>query len=577
MVRHKLHLGVFYVTFLAISLVEGIHFILDLRFLYFFIFALPLFLFLFDPKKHYSIPKVFLGLSIVYMGSSFISLINSKQIGVSIELFLRDLSLVLLFLYVFQHAKLIKKQLPRLIVALAVVFVAVSLFCLYTPYGREFIKGVRLNLLFNPAYLHKTIGDYLVFPLLISIYTFFVKRKKIWLVPFILLLPIFLLSFSRTAYITLAVSLLILFYSHRALIKKESLSLVISLGVNGLFILGACMLFVTRVNNETLTLLQNNSSIQGMLHARPLIFSRSPYWIMGIKGFLLEPFVGIGQGNFPYLSYRFTDELFVSTITSFNLIIDMLAEQGIFAAAGLVLLVCYIIVAADKKSLSFLLFSSLCISFLGFSTYTYTQLWMLFFILGGLALASNDKVRVFSMPKKALLIVTSIGVVYIQLLFTHSFLIKSGQYKIAQAIYPFDRENMETLIEKSHKYESRFTIASYINQYQNAFSIDAFRLEYVGDKYTEFGSRYYDKKALQAYEESFLWGGYIYGDSLVDRMEKLYTLKRDLEGQKAADRYATAYLENYERILLKDPKKIQQDTYNAVQKKIKSLQEQSQE
>lgn len=577
MVRQKLHLSVFFFTFFAISLIEGIHFILDLRFLYFFLFVLPLFLFLFDPKKQYSIPKVFLGLSILYIGSSFLSLVNSKQIGVSIELFLRDLSLVLLFIYVYQHAKLISKQLPRMIVILAVLFIAVSLFCLLTPYGREFIKGVRLNLLFNPAYLHKTIGDYLVLPILISLYVFFVKRKKIWLIPLILILPLFFLSFSRTAYITLAISLVIFFYYHRALIKKISMSLAISLGMNALFILGACVLFVTRVNNDALTLLQNNSSIQGMLHARPLIFSRSPYWMMGIKGFLLEPFVGIGQGNFPYLSYRFTDELFVSTITSFNLIIDILAEQGIFAAAGLVLLVCYIIATSDKRSLSFLLFSSLCISFLGFSTYIYTQLWMLFFILGGLALATNEKVQTLLLPKRALFIVAGIGVLYIQLLFTHSFLIKGGQYKVAQAIYPFDRENMEILIEQSHKHESRFTIASYIDRYQNAFSIDAFRLEYVGDKYTQFGSRYYDKKALQAYEESFLWGGYIYGDSMVDRMEKLYTLKSDLEGQKAADRYVATYLENYKRILLKDPKKVQQDTYNILKRKIELLQEQTQE
>lgn len=572
MVRHKLHLGLFFVAFLAISMIEGIHFILDLRFLYFFLFALPLFLLLADPKNNYQIPKAFVGLSMLYLGSSLVSLLNSRQIGVSIELFLRDLSLILLFLYVYQHAESIKKQLPKMIVWLAFIFITVSLFCLFTPYGHEFIKGVRLNLLFNPAYLHKTIGDYLVFPILISLYTFFVKRNKIVLIPLILILPLFLLSFSRTAYITLAISLLIFFYYHRGLIKKTALPLVISLGMNALFILGACVLFVTRVNNSALTLLQNNSSIQGILHARPLLFSRSPYWNMGIKGFLLEPFVGIGQGNFPYLSYRFTDELFVSTITSFNLLIDMLAEQGIFTALSFILLVGYIIIKADKKSLVFLLFSALCISFMGFSTYTYTQLWMLFFVMGSLAFATGDNTNKAAFSKKTLYIIASIGIVYIQILFTHSLLAKNGQREIAQAIYPYDRENMEKLIEYRDN-KSRFTIASYIEQYQNAFSIDAFRLEYVGDKYAQFGSRYYDKKALHAYEESFLWGGYIYGDSMVDRIEKLYILKRDLEGQEAADKYITHYLENYQKILLKDPKQIQQDTYDDVRERVESLQE----
>lgn len=574
MVRHKLHLGVFYVTFLAISLVEGIHFILDLRFLYFLLFALPLFLFLFDPKKHYAIPKAFFGLALLYLVSSFVSLVNSKQIVASLELFLRDLSLVLLSVYTYQHAEYIQKRLPKIIVTLAMLFIAVSLFCLSTDYGREFIKSVRLNLLFNPVYLHKTIGDYLVLPILICIYLFFVKGKKMWLIPLLPMVLIFLVSFSRTAYITLAVSIIIFFLSHRSLFKKISVPFMVSLFMNVFFILGASLLFVTRVDNTVLTELQNNSSIQGMLHARPLFFSRSPYWTMGIKGFFLEPFVGIGQGNFPYLSYRFTDELFVSTLTSFNLIIDTLAEQGIFTALSLILLVVYIIYASDKKSLSFLLFSSLCISFMGFSTYMYTQLWMLFFILGGLALATERKMYTVQFNKSALFVFAGIGVLYTQLLFGHSLLMKNGQRDLAQRVYPFDRETMESLIEEKKKdKESNSTIASYIQQYQDTFSIDAFRLEYVGNRYAEFGSTYYDKKALAAYEASFTWGGYIYGDSMIDRMEKLYVLKRDLEGQDAADAYVAQYLEAYSKVLLKDPKQIQQETYDAVKKKIESLQE----
>lgn len=573
MVRQKLHLGVFFFTFFVISLIEGIHFILDLRFLYFFLFVLPFFLFLFDPKKNYSVPKMVLVFSALYMGSSLVSLINSKQFGISAELFLRDLNLLLLLFYVYQHAEQIKKILPKMIMILALIFIAASLLCLFTPYGREFIKGVRLNLLFNPAYLHKTIGDYLVLPLLISLHLVFVERKKLLLIPLSVMIPVFLMSFSRTAYITLAVSFLVFFFYHRERIKKKSLSLMLSIGLNILFILGAFMLFVTRVNNTALTLLQNNSSIQGMLHARPLIFSRSPYWTMGIKGFLLEPFVGIGQGNFPYLSYRFTDELFVSTITSFNLIIDMLAEQGAFTVLCFILLVGTIVIVSNKKSLSFLLFFSLCISFLGFSTYIYTQLWMLFFILGGLALATGNKLHIMTFNKKALFMVAGIGILYIQLLSVHALLANNGQREIAQAVYPYDQKNMEILIEEEGTNKSRSQIASYVEEYSRAFSIDAFRLEYVGDKYAAFQSRYYDKKALHAYEESFVWGGYIYGDSMVDRIDKLYRLKRELDGTDAAERYVDSYLTRYQELLIKDPKKIQQDTYDAVKERIKSLQE----
>lgn len=574
MVRQKLHLGVFFFTFFAISLIEGIHFILDLRFLYFFIFLLPFFLFLLDEKKHYSIPKVFFGLSIFYIGSSFISLLNSKQIGISIELFLRDFSLLLLFFYTYQHAESIKRQLPKIIMALAGIFITTSLICLFTPYGREFIKGVRLNFLFNPIYPHKAIGDYLVFPLLISVYGFFIKRKRVWLVALIFILPIFLLSFSRTAYIALGISLLVFFYYHRKLIKKPSLLLTTSLGMNAFFILGACTLFVTRINNETLTFLQNNRYVLEMVYPRSLLFSRSPYWIMGIKGFLLDPFRGIGQGNFPYLSYRFTDELFISTLTSFNVVVDMLAEQGTFVTFSFIALVVYIVIKSDKKSLPFLLFISLLVSFLGFATYIYTQVWTLFFIVGGLALASGQRAEMLTINKKTVLIAASVGVLYVQLLFIHTIFVRSGQYEVAQLIYPYNRENMEMLIEKKQQAgDSKAIISSYIEQYRAAFSVDALRLEYVGDTYASFGIPYYNRKAIKAYEESFLWGGYIYGDSMVDRIEKLYLLKRESDGVERADKYVAVYLQNYKKLLIKDPKKIQQNTYDSIKKRIELLQE----
>jgi hypothetical protein len=199
---------------------------------------------------------------------------------------------------------------------------------------------------------------------------------------------------------------------------------------------------------------------------------------------------------------------------------------------------------------------------------------MLFFVFGGLTIATQRKTHTLLLSKKTLFMVAGIGIVYTQLLFGHSLLANNGKRDIAQYVYPFDRTNLESLIEqKKQDKESHSTIASYIERYQKAFGVDAFRLEYVGDRYAEFGSTFYDRKALAAYEASFVWGGYIYGDSMVDRMEKLYTLKRDLEGQDSADSYITRYLYNYKRVLLKDPKEIQQNTYDAVIRKIESLKE----
>lgn len=563
MVRQKLHLALFFATFFTISLIEGIHVILDLRFLYFILFILPLLLFILDTKKQYSLPKVFVGITIIYFLSSFISLINSKQISISMELFLRDINLFLLMIYVNANKEEIKTHIPKAVIALSLVFIGFSGICFLTQYGRDFIRSMTLNLLFNPAYPHKTIGDYLTFAIIICFYFIFVKKELSWRYPLYIFIPIFILSFSRTAYITLGLVVLTILFIYRKKLKKISPLLLFSLIGNLILIATLLVVFVSTTHNTTLTFIQNYLQKILFIYSRPFLYSHLPFWIAGVKGFFLYPFTGVGQGNFQSISFRFTELIFLWSNTSFNIVLDLLTEQGVIVAASFTALIVYIGVTAKKDSVFYFLFMGLVIGFMGFSTYTYTQIWMLFFIILGLTLNSeNGAKNVIQFNKNILFIPACFGLLYIQILSLHYYYIENGRRLSAQKIYPYDAENTEILIKRSLLYKSNEKeTAVYLSQYQHNFSIDPYKLEYIGDTYLLLGSSY-KKVALKAYEDSFTWGSYANGGDLLSRMDKLYKLKQELYGTQAAKQYIRMFTQEYRKILEQDNKKIQGDLYD---------------
>lgn len=567
--RNKLHLAVFFFVFFIISLIEGTRVILDIRILYYLLILTPFLLFLLDTKQKYSLPRLYVILISIYLLFSTISLATSKQIGTSIELYLRDLSLILVSLYSYTYAEKIKQMLPRSLVMLSLIFIGASLVLLFTPYGREFIRGVRLNLLFNPAYPHKAIGDYLTFAIVICSYGILIAKDKNWIVPLLFLLPFFVLSFSRTAYIAGGVTVLYILFIFRNSLPHIPKGYYFSIVLNVLFGIIFFVLLATRINHTLFTSVQTNLESTLSMFARPFGYSRFPFWQMGISAFYDSPFTGFGQGSFPFISYRYMTELFLPTLTSFNLFIDTLAEQGIGAVIMLIILCVYVLWKARKQSLFYFLFIALLISFMGFSSFTYIQIWMIFFITVGVLLP-RDKGLLVPVSKQLVLICAGIGIAFIQVVTVHTLLIHAGNRVIAQKIYPYNPDNIKALIATSRLYEENnpHTDALLI-EYKKLVAMDAFALEYAGDVYSSMGE-VYTQKAIHAYKESFIWGTYAYGNDLYERMQKLYNLIEKSEGQGSADAYVHTFLSDYKKILTKDNKTIQFETHTKLEGIISS-------
>lgn len=529
---------------------EGVHFVLDLRFLTFILYCVPFLLFFLDKKQEYKIPKIGAVLSGIYLISMLVSVFYSRDRGVSLELFFRDASLFLLAVYVHAHSEEIKKYLPSIMIFTSFIFIIVSLCLLLIPAGQHFVSEYRLNLLFNPYYPHKTIGDYLTFGIIICSYFFLIEKREWAKYVLCVFVPFFLLSFSRTAYITLIVSLFIFLLSNRKFLKKIPLGLSVSLVFNVLLTVVLFFTFVTKNDGVYLTYVQN--IFQKTISPRPFMLSRIPFWTEGMRGFLLSPFTGIGPGTFEYISFRFTNHIFLWANTSFNLIIDLMAEQGIVSALALLGLFTYVLITAKKRNVFYLLFVVLFISFMGFSTYAYLQIRLLFFVVLGLLLQSERDS--FVIKKNILFVSSASAIVFIQILFLHTLFIKLDMRKMAHALYPYDNGNMQILIGKERFYiHNEKNVEHYLNQYEAFFGVDPTSLEYLGDVYASMGGKNNEKKAIHYYEESFVWGKYS-GGNVLTRMTKLYELKKRVEGKKKAQSYVKKIIGEYAGMIKENEK-----------------------
>lgn len=558
----KIHLLFFFLCFISISIIEGTRFILDLRFLTFFLYCIPFFLFLLDTKGQYKLPKSFIVLAGIYLFSSLISVFYSKEIGTSLELFFRDLSLFLILVYAHSHATDIQKYLPKTIIWLSLLFICISALLFISPGGRSFIEQQRLNFLFNPAYRHNTIGDFLTLGIIISTYFLVVKKNHWYIYPLALFFLGMLFSFSRTAYIVLFIILIPLFVICKNSFRTIPRFIYFSLFFNIFLLILLFLSFTSNTNSTILNGGQHNFQNNLPIYIRPLLTSHLPFWTAGIKGFLLAPLTGIGAGTFEYLSYRFADDVFLSSSTSFNFFIDLFAEQGFVPAFSFILIILSVFLTAKKNSLYFLIFLALTIGFMGYSTYKYIQILFLFFVMIGLLIPTGKHDS--TIDRRYYIVLSLMAVIFVHVFFLHAVLIQQNRRELAHVVYPFDRENMRILITSSlGSRNSNWKTEKYVRQYEHFFGANAVDLEFVGDTYQKMG-RKYSMNAIRAYEQSFIWGKYVYGGSLIDRMAKLYTLKQQVQGEKEAKRYVNSFLTSYKKILAKDYQETQQQLYDTL-------------
>ena len=347
-------------------------------------------------KKKPLIPKGLTKLYLVFITLSAVSVLFSVNITQSIKFLALYAILPVVFIYSQLHRKNLKKALPLLIFMLSLLFCFDSMVaCKWSmvacpPNGYQFV--------FSKFGSHNHLGDFLILPLTICFYNLLTKSKsKIstilpagrqvnYSLLTILFLPFFLFSYSRSAYLSLflTVCLLVIDLFRARKFKPKITSLVLAalgLGLSMIFLFSvASDNYRGHIFDKIYSVLSKNNKLT---YKTPW-GERNEFISEAYQSIQKRPLFGIGPGNFTYLSKEFKPkDSRTSTESAHNIFVDIVAENGIFAG----IIFALIIFEVFKKSQRSILFYPALAMLLNFQTdYTYRifSFIILFFVLMGI-------------------------------------------------------------------------------------------------------------------------------------------------------------------------------------------------
>jgi len=324
-----------------------------------FIFSLSL---LYRETKTVKLPNGFVIYS-VFQAILFLSLMWSADWHNSFEYILLFFTggLIWLYFYNFVGREYLEFHfLEKLIIGLVVVF---GVLYLIKPFffGNEFYyKSLFLPSVSNGKHNH--IGDLLAIGFILTLYKVILEKKKVWIFTLPWTIFFLLVSFSRSAYLALFLSIYFFVKVNNILEKSKYLAIA-------LFVIIGTIFMIASADKTTL-------------------FSRG-YFFQSMAGIFYYPF-GVGMGNFGVISFDeqvvFYDSSNISTLTH-NIVLETIAGLGIFSIPFVVWLikVCREVWdrRQEKKGLYAAVFICLTVNF--FFDYTYvipTMLWFWFAVLG---------------------------------------------------------------------------------------------------------------------------------------------------------------------------------------------------
>lgn len=461
---------------------------------------------------------VFIGVLVYIVYLLFISLFSLNR-QISFEWIVFFLMLFFLFWSLQQQWSKIEKLFLYSLLGLGVFFCmyasALKLFPLLFLYVRPHSGYQYVYSLFGS---HNHLGDFLVFPLIISFYYYIKEKKQIFLWLFISFIPFFLFSYSRSAYISFIIGFILLFYTFQKQVIKQHVSIVSST-----LIISILFFFLT--SNALL-----NSKSQGIagflgLSQKSFVEDREGYILQGLKGFLEHRYYGIGPGNFEYISKQFVEIPHAWTSSSHNIFMDVLVETG---TVGFVIFVFFVIVllkTVKKNSTSIytvLLLSWFAMVQLDYLHLLYSYLLLFPFFLVGLLDSAKPIPRSFAVRHeeggKLFIFSFCILITFFLIMYAISgVLLYQGNYALSKTIYPLQKE----------AYKGNFDVRVYTTFFPG---------EYLG-WYKSAKQSEREKKMQEAiilYEKSFWIEPY--RDIMLAR--KIYDLKVNYQSENEAKRFA---------------------------------------
>jgi len=518
----------FFCIFLALILIfEGLGLPNGHELSFNLILLMPFFLFFLDLiyKRRIIIPKKISFLFFLFLVLTLFSTILSVDVQRSFEYFLFYLSLYLIFVYVYNHKSELYKPLIFFIFAFSVIFFGYSIiikFLFNQPWAFFLIPKSGYQFVYPFFQAHNHLGDFLVISLVLLLYSYINTKQKLYLFFFLFFIPPFLLSYSRSAYVSLSLtSVLLMFFFIKS--KKIKILSTVSIFVAVIFLISSFFLFVGVEQARKSPILRPFHKIlikNFELEKKELLANRDQYLLQALSSFREKPFFGVGPSNFTYASRKYSASTFNRSSSSHNLFLDVLIENGIFSFVIFLLIIFSMILSSLKNTNSlFFVFLAMLINFQTDYTHTIYSFFLLFFIIAGLIWREKQKGNEYQQLLMAPLILSTLIFIMTNLIIWSNLAFKSQKPRLGFFLYPFNKQVCFSLTEeKMLNFCGRF--------YSGDFKV----LENIGRTYEQYRK---ENEALVYYEKAYQVDQFT-GFVLV---KKIYTLKNKLEGASEARKF----------------------------------------
>lgn len=346
-------------------------------------------------KDRINFDKIYLVI-ILFLALTFLAVLTSENFDKSLVVFIQYLSLLFVFYFVKNNSERLKTFIPGLLIALGIVFCIYSLI-LNTGLVNFLIPGDGYQLVFSKFGSHNHLGDFLVLPMLVCLYAVTKENKRLYTLPFLFFFPCFLLSYSRSAYMSflLVGSVFLANILWKSKYKKKLLVPVVLFS----FVVSIVLLFFFATVFESryspfLNPVHKILAVKFGLKFKHFGANRPEYWKTAIKSINEKPYFGVGPGNFVYASAKYSSIPNYRTHSSHNIFLDVLVEYGLFAFicfTGIIILI--IMYAFKSHPLYFLLFIALLINFQTDYTFRIFSIALLGSIFVGIIIGQNKRRR----------------------------------------------------------------------------------------------------------------------------------------------------------------------------------------
>lgn len=511
--------------FLSLLLVfEGLGLKFGHEISYFLIIISPFFILLFGKitgkEKNFRIPTVIATLYAVFIFFLVVSTALSINIAQSAPGLLIYPSLFFVSVIAYNYRNETKAWIFNFLIVASLLLMATSLVGLFYP-----LTG--FSLLYSRLNDHNNLGDFLLIPMIIGSYFVFEgKRKNIGLIILLSSVPIFLISFSRsafTAYIAIVITMFLVLKKKSEYFYKVALIVFVLIGI---------FYFIPNVNLDSCCGIISKY----VSHRDDIISHRNSFFLSGVRAIRDYPIFGVGFGNFGAASFRYNDLHLFWSRTSHNIFLDMATELGIPAMLAFLGVVIYAI-KKSRKDLVFFVFLGLLANFQMYYSFKIYSVLFIFFILLGLMFEDKRAANYnLNLDPNRLIGIFLVPIIIIQFAFVSRSLINIGKYEAALVFDPSNKKLYQKIINKFINKGEYKNALFYSNLYGRIYYSDTEATEHLALLDLNYGK---DREALAKYRRSMMWDPY--GGDLKLRLRNLFYLTERVEGEKAALKYLKSY------------------------------------